>query len=111
MDVNKAVYLFFDNHNRPAEQPITVDLSALFRDPKFARGQSLTIVQRVSGAKNHPEIAGVQVTVSDSDTSVSVNPTSTVGTTSVQAPSERNVVGTTLFAPELALPERKRSAH
>jgi hypothetical protein len=111
MDVNKAVYQFFDKHERPAEPPITVDLSALFRDPAFARGQSLTIVQTVSGAKNHPEIAGVEVTVFDSETSVAVKPTSTVGTTSVQAPSERKVIGTTLFAPELALPERKRSAH
>ncbi|HXI90906.1 MAG TPA: hypothetical protein VNO24_12890, partial [Blastocatellia bacterium] len=111
MDVNKATYQFFDKHERPAEQPIAVDLSVLFRDPRFVRGQSLTIVQRFSGAKNHPEIAGVLVTVSDSDTTVEVKPISTVGTTSVQAPSERNVIGTMLFAPELALPERKRSAH
>lgn len=111
LDVNKATYQFFDKHERPAEQPTTVDLSALIRQTGFVTGQSFTIVQRFSGAKNHPEIAGVQVTVFDGETSVAVTPTSTVGTTSVQALSERNVIGTTLFTPELALPERKRSAH
>ena len=111
LDVNKAIYQFFDKHDRPAEQPITVDLSALIRQADFVKGQSFTLEQRFSGAKNHPEIAGVLVTVSDSVTSVTVKPTSTVGTTSIHALSERNVIGTTLFAPELALPERKRSAH
>jgi hypothetical protein len=111
MDVNKAVYQFFDTHERPAEQPLTVDLSALFGDRRLARGQSLTITQTVSGAKNHPEIAGVEVTVFDSETMVSVRPISTVGTTSVHALSGRNFIGIKLLAPELALPEGKRSAH
>ncbi len=111
LDVNKAIYQFFDKHDRPAEQPITVDLSALIRQADFVKGQSFTLEQRFSGAKNHPEIAGVQVTVFDSETSVAVTPTSTVGTTSVQTLMDRNFIGIKLFAPELALPERKRSAH
>jgi len=111
LDVNKATYQFFDKRQRPAEQPIAVDLSALIRQTGFVKGQSFTISQRFSGAKNHPEIAGVEVTVFDSETSVAITPTSTVGTTSVHAQSERKVIGTALFAPELALPERKRSAH
>lgn len=110
LDVNKAIYQFFDKRNRPAEQPITVDLSALVRQTGFVTGQSFTIVQRVTGAKDHPEIVGVEVTVFDGETSESATSTLTSSGASVQVLSNRDFIGAKLFASELTLPERKREA-
>src|SRR5439155_6521697 len=88
LDVNKATYQLFDKKQRPAGQPITVDLTALIRQTGFVTGQSFTIVQRITGAKDHPEIVGVEVTVFDGESSDTVNSASTSGTTGIQALSE-----------------------
>jgi hypothetical protein len=111
LDVNKATYQLFDKKKRPVGQPITVDLTALIRQTGFVTGQSFTIAQRITGAKNHPEIVGVEVTVSDGESSDTVTSASTSGTIGIQALSERSFVGIKLFVPELALPEGNPRAH
>jgi hypothetical protein len=110
LDVNKATYQLFDKKKRPVGQPITVDLSALIRQTGFVTGQSFTIAQRITGARNHPEIVGVEVSVSDGESSDTLTSASTSGTTGIQALSERSV-GIKLFVPELALPEENPRAH
>ena len=111
LDVSKATYQLFDKKKRPVGQPITVDLTALIRQTGFVTGQSFTIAQRITGAKNHPEIVGVEVTVSDGESSDTVTSASTFGTIRIQALSERSFVGIKLFVPELALPEGNPRAH
>jgi uncharacterized repeat protein (TIGR01451 family) len=110
LDVNKVTYQFFDKKNRPAEGPITVDLTGLVRQTGFVTGQSFTLAQRFTGAKDHPEIVGVEVTVSDTEASESVSSDLTAGATGAQVLSARDFVGAKVFAPDLALPERKQSA-
>jgi hypothetical protein len=108
LDVNKVTYQFLDKRNRPAAPPISVDLTALIRQAGFVRGQSFTLEQRFNGAKDHPEIVAVQVTVSDSESSSSFIAVLTTGTFSAQVLSEGSVIGAKLLSPDLALPERKR---
>jgi uncharacterized repeat protein (TIGR01451 family) len=106
LDVTKVTYQFFNKKGSTVESPITVDLAALVRQTGFVEGQSFTISQRITGAKDHPDIAGVQVTVTDtesSDTSVS----DIVSVSSIQTLSARNFIGITLVAPDLSLPFRK----
>jgi uncharacterized repeat protein (TIGR01451 family) len=110
LDVNKATYQFLDKRNRPAAPLISVDLTALIRQAGFVRGQSFTLEQRFNGAKDHPEIVAVQVTVSDSESSSSFIAVLTTGTFSAQFVREGNVIGAQLFPPDLALPERKRAS-
>jgi len=110
LDVNKAVYQFFDSKRRPAGQPITIDLAALVRQTGFVRGQSFTISQTFTGAKDHPEIVGIEVTVSDSESSDIVSSSSTAKP-ALQIREERIFGETILFLPELALPAGKRTGN
>jgi hypothetical protein len=89
LDVNRAVYQLFDKQQRPAEKAITVDLAALIRQSGFVTGQSFTIVQKITGAKDHPEIVGVSVTVSDSETSDTANSNPDAGAASIQIRREQ----------------------
>lgn len=111
LDVNKATYQFLDKRNRPAAPLISVDLTALIRQAGFVRGQSFTLEQRFNGAKDHPEIVAVQVTVSDSESSSSFIAVLTTGTFNAQVLSGGNVIGAKLLPPDLALTERKRISH
>jgi uncharacterized repeat protein (TIGR01451 family) len=106
LDVTKVTYQFFNKKTSPVESPITVDLATLVRQTGFVDGQSFTISQRITGAKDHPEIAGVQVTVTDtesSDTAVS----DIVSVSSIKSLSARGSIGITLVAPDVSLPSRK----
>lgn len=111
LDVNKVTYQFFGKNQRPAGDSITVDLAPLVQQSGFVEGQSFTIVQRVTGATAHPEIVGVAVTVSDSESSDSVNSVSNASTSGLQVLLERDFSVTRLFAPELILPGGKRRSH
>jgi uncharacterized repeat protein (TIGR01451 family) len=73
LDVSQATYQFFDKQGRPAGRPISVNLTPLIQSSGFVRGQSFTIRQELTGAKDHPEIVGVTVEVSDSESSASAN--------------------------------------
>jgi len=106
LDVTKVVYQFFNKKSSPVESPITVDLAGLIRQTGFVEGQSFTISQRISGAKDHPEIAGIQVTVSDTEASDSAA-SDIVSTASLNALSVGNFYGIRLRMPDVALPSRK----
>ena len=111
LDVDKATYQFFGKKGRPVLQPITVDLGSLVRQSDFVLGQSFTIVQSVTGARDHPEIIGVAVTVSDSESSDTVNSTTMSVTVSLEALPERDSGAAKVVSPDVTLPGEKRRAH
>jgi hypothetical protein len=111
LDVNKVTYQFFGKKERPAADPITLDLRSLVQQANFVRGQSFTIVQRVSGAHDRPEIVGVSVTVFDPESSDTVNSEPANGTSAQQILQRLDFGTTRLFASELILPGGKRRAH
>jgi hypothetical protein len=106
LDVNKVTYQFFGNNQRPVFDPITVDLTSLVEQSDFVTGQSFTIVQRVTGAKDHPEVIGVSVTVSDGESSFTVNSVPGTGA-SAQQVLLKSAFSPRLFPMELNLPGRK----
>jgi uncharacterized repeat protein (TIGR01451 family) len=73
LDVRNASYQFFDSSGQPAQSSISVDLTPLVQQTGFVTGQSFTVVQRVSGARDHPGIVGVTVTVIDNESSASAS--------------------------------------
>ena len=111
LDVNKVVYQFFGNKERPVFDPITVDLGPLVQQSDFVTGQSFTIVQRVTGAKDHPEVIGVSVTVSDSESSFSVNSVPGAGASAQQVLLKSAFSQTSVFPLELNLPGGKRRSN
>jgi hypothetical protein len=111
LDVDKATYQFFGKKRRPVLQPITVDLGALVRQSDFVLGQSFTIVQTVTGARDHPEIIGVAVTVSDSESSATVNSISNTATSSLQVLPARDTSEVKVSSPDVILPGGKRRAY
>jgi len=106
LDTTKVTYQFFNKKLAPVEPPITVALASLVNSSHFVEGQSFTIIQRISGAKDHPEIAGVQVTVSDGETS-STAISDVFPSVNIKALSLRDFPGVTLVAPKRSLPSRK----
>lgn len=85
LDVNRATFQFFKSNGEPVGQAITVDLSQTLQQSSLLVGQSFTVVQKFTGASDHPEYNSVQVTVFDSNTSDSVI-SGTVNTTTLVAP-------------------------
>jgi uncharacterized repeat protein (TIGR01451 family) len=85
LNVNRASYQFFDDRGRPAQNEIEVDLSQLVRDGNFVRGQSFTVVQRFTGAEDHPSITGVRVRVSDGQSSAQANSASSTSANNLTA--------------------------
>ncbi|MEW6130960.1 MAG: HYR domain-containing protein [Acidobacteriota bacterium] len=73
LDVNRASYQFFDKDGRLVQQELSVDLAPLVSNGNFVRGQSFTVVQRFTGAKDNKGIVGIKVTVFDSESNVSAN--------------------------------------
>jgi hypothetical protein len=111
LDVNKATYQFFGKKQRPVLDAITVDLRSLVQQSNFVKGQSFTIVQRFTGARDRPEVLGVAVTVSDPESSDTVNSVPANGTSAQQILLKPDFGPTRLFASELILPGEKRRAH
>jgi uncharacterized repeat protein (TIGR01451 family) len=111
LDISKVTYQFFGKKQRPAANAITVDLRSLVQQANFVKGQSFTIVQRFTGANDRPEIVGVSVTVSDPESSDSVNSVPANGTSAQQILLKPDFGTTRLFASELTLPGEKRRAH
>jgi uncharacterized repeat protein (TIGR01451 family) len=103
LDTTKVTYQFFNKKLAPVEPPITVSLASLVGSAGFVDGQSFTIVQRISGAKDHPEIAGVQVTVSDGESS-STAISDVFPSVNIKGLSLRDYLGITLVAPKRSLP-------
>jgi hypothetical protein len=87
LDVKQASYQFFDRRGRLSGGPLTVSLTPLIQQRGFVTGQSFTVVQRISGANDHGEIVGVEVTVTDSESSDSATNNSVSGTSAASLPS------------------------
>ena len=111
LDVNKVSYQFFGKKQRPVLDAITVDLRSLVQQANFVKGQSFTIVQRFTGARDRPEVVGISVTVSDPESSDTVNSVPANGTSAQQILLKPDFGTTRLFASELILPGEKRRAH
>jgi uncharacterized repeat protein (TIGR01451 family) len=73
LDVKSATYQFFDRNRRPAGGPLSVSLTQLIQQRGLVTGQSFTVVQRITGANDHGEIVGVEVTVFDTESSTSAS--------------------------------------
>jgi uncharacterized repeat protein (TIGR01451 family) len=102
LDTTKVTYQFFNKKLAPVEPPITVPLASLVRSSGFVDGQSFTIVQRITGAKDHPEIAGVQVTVTDGESSFTAV-SDVFPSVNIKALSFRDFPGITLVAPKRSM--------
>jgi hypothetical protein len=69
LNVKSASYQFFDRNRRIAGNALSVSLTELIQQAGFVTGQSFTIEQHITGASDHGEIVGVQVTVTDPESS------------------------------------------
>ncbi len=72
LDVNRARFEFLDSSGQVLGQAFDVDITQPISQGSIVKGQSFDIVQKFTGAKDHPEVAGVRVTVSDPQSSDSV---------------------------------------
>ncbi len=72
LDTTQARYEMLDQSGALVGQAIEVDLTQPIVDGQVFRGQSFVVEQRFSGARNHPEITGVRLTVFDAETNVSL---------------------------------------
>lgn len=82
LDVQRAVFQFFNSSGAVVGQSITVDLTQALQQSSLLVGQSFTVVQKFTGANDHPDYNSVQVTVFDSNTSDAAK-SGTVNTTLV----------------------------
>lgn len=67
LNVNRATYQFLDAAGRSVGQLFDVALSQVIEGRNLATGQSVTVVQRFTGASDNAEILTVQVTVFEGD--------------------------------------------
>jgi hypothetical protein len=102
LDVNRVAYQFFDKNGNPAQQELSVDLTSLIDNSNFTKGQSFTVVQRFTGAKENKGISGLRVTVFDSQSNVSAN---SVSADSANLVLENQMLQPDLLIKKLILPE------
>ena len=105
LDVKSASYQFFDRNGRLSGGPLNVSLTQLIQQSGFVTGQSFTVVQRITGANDHGEIVGVQVTVSDTESSdsASTNAVSRFSTASLPTVPVADADWIHVRAPDLVL--------
>jgi uncharacterized repeat protein (TIGR01451 family) len=72
LDVNRARFEFLDSSGQVVGQAFDVDITQPISQGSIVKGQSFDVVQKFTGATDHPEVAGVRVTVSDPHSSDSV---------------------------------------
>ena len=69
LDVDRARIQFVDNAGRAVGVAFNFDLAPILRSRNLVRGQSFTVSQRFTGAKDQPNVAGARVTVFDAESS------------------------------------------
>lgn len=117
LDVNTVNYEFFkirDNQCSEESVPAEIfdkDLGKAVSARNLITGQSFTVIQRFSGAKDNPEAGCVRVTVSDGRSSASAN--SSPGNASPASASLgmnefRGQRGATIVRPPLKLPSKHK---
>ncbi|MFY9610562.1 MAG: DUF1194 domain-containing protein [Blastocatellia bacterium] len=67
LSIGRATYQFLDDEGRTVGPLFDVSLGQAIADRNLATGQSITVVQRFSGANDNSQILTVQVTVFDGD--------------------------------------------
>ena len=87
LDTTRAKYELLDRTGALVGQAIEVDLVQPIIDGKVFKGQSFTVLQRFTGARDHPEIAAVRLTVFDaeSDDSLTTQLTASANAAAVRA--------------------------
>jgi len=70
LDVTHAKYEFLNSSGEVVGSAFDIDLTEVLRALNLVRGQSFSVEQRFTGAKDHPDIVGVRVTVFDGESSV-----------------------------------------
>lgn len=107
LNVERAIFQFFNNAGSPIDSPIIVDLKASIQASQLLKGQSFTVIQKFTGANDHPKYSSVRVTVFDDLTSATVtsnmlgNTTST--TTSPMSDMVQDSVNSKLILPVIDL--------
>jgi hypothetical protein len=69
LNVSKASYQFIDRNGSLVGQPFDIDLTQQIQARGLVTGQSFTVTQKFTGAKDNTNIASVRVTVSDNESS------------------------------------------
>ena len=76
LDINNATFEFVNAAGTIVAGPFDIDLEQPVQNRNLVRGQSFSVEQRFAGARSHPEITGVRVTVSDREGNRAVSPSS-----------------------------------
>jgi hypothetical protein len=69
LNVSKASYQFVDRNGSLVGTPFDIDLTQQIQARGLVTGQSFTVTQKFTGAKDNANIASVRVTVTDNETS------------------------------------------
>ena len=69
LDVYRARIQFLDGAGRTVGEAFNIDLAQTLRSRNLVRGQSFTVTQRFTGARDSPKVAGARVTVFDAEAS------------------------------------------
>jgi uncharacterized repeat protein (TIGR01451 family) len=101
LDVKQAAFQFFDKNGRPVQNEIRVDIAAVVQQGDLTKGQSFSMVQTITGAKDHKGIVGVKVTVFDNES----NASATGNSASRNIASVPGVVRTDFFSASLLAPQ------
>ena len=72
LDVNRARFEFLDSGGQVVGQAFDVDITQPISQGNIIKGQSFDVVQKFTGATDHPEVAAVRITISDPHSSDSV---------------------------------------
>jgi Domain of unknown function DUF11/HYR domain/FG-GAP-like repeat/FG-GAP repeat len=105
LDVDHATYQFLDGAGNPVQSSFTVDLRAAIQSRNLVTGQSFTIVQTATGARDHREVTNVRVTVFDPEASVSLVSSGVVPLSAAVATQSLGTgLRTLLLAPTFSIP-------
>jgi hypothetical protein len=69
LDVDRARIQFLDGAGRTVGDAFNIDLAPTLRSRNLVTGQSFTITQRFTGARDNSKVAGARVTVFDAEAS------------------------------------------
>jgi hypothetical protein len=103
LDANRTRFEFFDSRDRLVGQAIEVDLAGPIREGNLVRGQSFVVVQKFTGARDNPEVASVQVTVFDPESSDTATGVLSSSSRAAGVESQTAKRGVVLFPPRARL--------
>jgi hypothetical protein len=72
LDVNRARFEFLNSGGQVVGQAFDVDITQPINQGGIVKGQSFDVVQKFTGATDHPEVAAVRITISDQHSSDSI---------------------------------------